>query len=85
MVVGSVSLPSRERGLKYFQTWLRAETGQVAPLAGARIEILGHVRAVRVSAVAPLVGARIEIRKLRMQTVIGLVAPLAGARIEMLS
>ena len=36
------SLPSRERGLKYFKQCTKKCTDPVAPLAGAWIEILDH-------------------------------------------
>ena len=56
-----MSLPSRERGLKFLLLKTTQRNKRVAPLAGARIEIqiqsdqsCGHV-------VAPLAGARIEI------------------------
>ena len=39
MVVVILSLPSRERGLKYRFTYGLKETGKVAPFTGAWIEI----------------------------------------------
>ena len=54
----------------------------VAPLAGARIEILDIIYDLIKADVAPLAGARIEIIKHLNVLVNGLVAPLAGARIE---
>ena len=56
-----MSLPSWERGLKYHH--LRAEECflRVAPLVGARIEIILIVMFGYLVFVAPLVGARIEI------------------------
>ena len=77
------SLPSRERGLKCLQAQNDCTNRTVAPLAGARIEILRADNTFVQDAVAPLAGARIEIPKdygLFLQTK---VAPLAGARIEM--
>ena len=55
----------------------------VAPLAGARIEILLMVSSSHAGRVAPLAGARIEIFDALFYFVPrGEVAPLAGARIE---
>ena len=56
------SLPSRERGLKLSKCVIQLHPVVVAPLAGARIEIItlsgmGEL----VDLVAPLAGARIEI------------------------
>ena len=99
------SLPSRERGLKSIQLWLRvldhrrsprgsadwnavsfwllSSDTAVAPLAGARIEILLMVSSSHAGRVAPLAGARIEIFDALFYFVPrGEVAPLAGARIE---
>ena len=57
----------------------------VAPLAGARIEILRQRQPYIVAFVAPLAGARIEIIPLSQVIVLNFVAPLAGARIEILA
>ena len=56
-----MSLPSWERGLKscFTHEYSRRET--VAPLVGARIEILRPEEQKVIRIVAPLVGARIEI------------------------
>ena len=54
------SLPSRERGLKFFLIAALIDPLIVAPLAGARIEIGVYLVAV-LYCVAPLAGARIEI------------------------
>ena len=56
------SLPSWERGLKYYMFW--GENGEVlvAPLVGAWIEIKMQPMSQTRSAVAPLVGAWIEIK-----------------------
>ena len=54
----------------------------VAPLAGARIEIGRCGRIPYLTAVAPLAGARIEIRNKFLHNIDTFVAPLAGARIE---
>ena len=55
------SLPSRERGLK--SVWMDAgrSSHQVAPLAGARIEMMARMESTVAFMVAPLAGARIEI------------------------
>ena len=79
---GNVSLPSRERGLKYKCIGKLKEDVFVAPLAGAWIEIL-IVRAIQSAPiVAPLAGAWIEIRKYYVLCSCNIVAPLAGAWIE---
>ena len=57
-----VSLPSRERGLKYSQRTQKAAAYRVAPFAGAWIEILYTASISLGSAVAPFAGAWIEIR-----------------------
>ena len=57
---------------------------EVAPLAGARIEIKSRARLKDPVVVAPLAGARIEIVCKHKSTLSQLVAPLAGARIEIL-
>ena len=54
----------------------------VAPLVGARIEILWNYLCGLLTSVAPLVGARIEIIKSIEKKQRNLVAPLVGARIE---
>ena len=77
------SLPSRERGLKYFRWTVAYVLFFVAPLAGAWIEMMTirNVRCLR--AVAPLAGAWIEIYTGDLAEIIPPVAPLAGAWIEM--
>ena len=57
---------------------------EVAPLAGARIEIGLPEEVKRMALVAPLAGARIEILKYCIILKNSSVAPLAGARIEIL-
>ena len=58
-----MSLPSRERGLKY-QCFCRLQLDQiVAPLAGAWIEMRNPSLAGMRTGVAPLAGAWIEIHK----------------------
>ena len=56
-----MSLPSRERGLKFDIPVTVFKGIPVAPLAGARIEIYNHFELIDEKAVAPLAGARIEI------------------------
>ena len=77
-----LSLPSRERGLKY-QVYAQANhLKSVAPLAGAWIEIQNRLDEMEKYYVAPLAGAWIEIKKpIRCQRS-RIVAPLAGAWIE---
>ena len=54
----------------------------VAPLAGARIEIVMKYLTEKDRYVAPLAGARIEIYSYTVRSNKNRVAPLAGARIE---
>ena len=54
----------------------------VAPLAGARIEIIETYDEGSTKTVAPLAGARIEIYGWQHSILPKTVAPLAGARIE---
>ena len=56
-----MSLPSWERGLKSRFEVEKTTSKNVAPLAGARIEILELKSSCASSMVAPLAGARIEI------------------------
>ena len=58
------SLPSRERGLKLKRRYKIIKPTKVAPLAGARIEILAKQSNITGDRVAPLAGARIEIAAL---------------------
>ena len=55
-----MSLPSRERGLKSAMNNAMKEAANVAPLAGARIEIVDVLSSGNQNQVAPLAGARIE-------------------------
>ena len=55
------SLPSRERGLKSFPDPVKIGPGEVAPLAGAWIEIKNSFPEASGENVAPLAGAWIEI------------------------
>ena len=55
------SLPSRERGLKFYHIGVFKKRGEVAPLAGAWIEIYIQEPEQPEKKVAPLAGAWIEI------------------------
>ena len=59
-----MSLPSRERGLKFERWYLGKREQQVAPLAGAWIEIILYSQTTVLKSVAPLAGAWIEIHPL---------------------
>ena len=64
-----MSLPSRERGLKFDYLDFSSSVTYVAPLAGARIEImLAPLGKPQTNYVAPLAGARIEIPALVMMS-----------------
>ena len=76
------SLPSRERGLKFYKVCKILPGDVVAPLAGAWIEISVNIKVHEGDAVAPLAGAWIEISLSRLQSNFHQVAPLAGAWIE---
>ena len=56
-----VSLPLRERGLKFSTSWLKDWVLIVAPFTGAWIEILAWNMFERFGVVAPFTGAWIEI------------------------
>ena len=56
-----MSLPSRERGLKCFESQECKNIGMVAPFAGAWIEIQNSVGLTDHVGVAPFAGAWIEI------------------------
>ena len=79
----TVSLPSRERGLKF---WIFRSTKQgkrVAPFAGAWIEISTTRSTTRSNLVAPFAGAWIEIFTDNVPYLrCHMVAPFAGAWIE---
>ena len=77
-----MSLPSRERGLKYHHLIMSKMDRDVAPLAGAWIEISVPKWLHRLGYVAPLAGAWIEISKNLEESSLVQVAPLAGAWIE---
>ncbi len=81
----TVSLPSRERGLKCKVNDLKYRIILVAPLAGAWIEITAHIEVELNRSVAPLAGAWIEIMRISLRLEIITVAPLAGAWIEIVT
>ena len=58
-----MSLPSRERGLKRKQIARLSELSEVAPFAGAWIEIISALTDAGMLVVAPFAGAWIEIRE----------------------
>ena len=58
-----LSLPTRERGLKYILPSALTAMSQVAPYAGAWIEILQSRIPCTAARVAPYAGAWIEIQK----------------------
>ena len=60
-LVATQSLPSRERGLKSCSKCSKQPDNNVAPFAGARIEILDTLVKFGSLSVAPFAGARIEI------------------------
>ena len=76
------SLPLRERGLKLMSKIKRKTVKDVAPLAGAWIEMLWLQCNIFSFRVAPLAGAWIEILRLSFSGAVDDVAPLAGAWIE---
>ena len=80
----SVSLPSRERGLKFIAPIRHWRAIAVAPLAGAWIEIIYVYDHASLTNVAPLAGAWIEIMRTGMKLRTSEVAPLAGAWIEII-
>ena len=83
MISSVRSLPSRERGLKYYNCRYKQRNLKVAPLAGAWIEIYPVSQYISTwGKVAPLAGAWIEIEKIGNATTNATVAPLAGAWIE---
>ena len=77
-----MSLPSRERGLKWQRKDGKYDRMVVAPLAGAWIEIDDSKCLSADEMVAPLAGAWIEIFIQSAFFPSGCVAPLAGAWIE---
>ncbi len=79
-----MSLPSRERGLKFYLTTHCLSLLFVAPLAGAWIEITKMTVSQYCFSVAPLAGAWIEMVLVPLSALSKPVAPLAGAWIEIL-
>ena len=78
-----MSLPPRERGLKFTTTWRDYQRPWVAPSAGAWIEIkLIEAMKKILERVAPSAGAWIEIQSPPMTGIVNTVAPSAGAWIE---
>ena len=81
-----MSLPSRERGLKYQRKEDKLWTVYVAPFAGAWIEICFLLsERTKVHIVAPFAGAWIEITKEKRMLAELFVAPFAGAWIEIMT
>ena len=78
-----LSLPSRERGLKYIQSTSNLQLDRVAPFAGAWIEIYYFSILPVMPLVAPFAGAWIEIALDYNVAYCDTVAPFAGAWIEM--
>ena len=60
-----MSLPSRERGLKYKSNEVLNDQRNVAPFAGAWIEMTAHWSVLHAYVVAPFAGAWIEILVIR--------------------
>ena len=68
--------------MKFSPAFYEVKKFYVAPLVGARIEILRPRSRFIPADVAPLVGARIEISMGLTEVDLAKVAPLVGARIE---
>ena len=79
-----MSLPMRERGLKYVRAAPDHEASRVAPHAGAWIEISRPAQTLAGLSVAPHAGAWIEIRPRAANHPHARVAPHAGAWIEII-
>ena len=79
-----VSLPSRERGLKYTITRLDMNQRAVAPFAGAWIEILGLMRLLECLMSLPSRERGLKCLCIRTSIQGFIVAPFAGAWIEIL-
>ena len=77
-----MSLPTRERGLKRFSSYLCIVNVEVAPYAGAWIETPLLVQVKLANTVAPYAGAWIETYDSVHGSLKLLVAPYAGAWIE---
>ena len=78
----SVSLPSRERGLKSENLTETRMVSDVAPFTGAWIEISSEGENPTSEDVAPFTGAWIEIDFYNASPIIKTVAPFTGAWIE---
>ena len=76
------SLPSRERGLKFWHLERHSEFCFVAPFTGAWIEIRPACRRHQSLKVAPFTGAWIEMAQCHESHVLSHVAPFTGAWIE---
>ena len=77
-----LSLPSRERGLKLTFSARYLRSGNVAPFAGAWIEMIKKPKGQFIYIVAPFAGAWIEILAYNNKWDWFVVAPFAGAWIE---
>ena len=77
-----MSLPVRERGLKYNCIAYTTAESTVAPRAGAWIEIYDSITLRNAATVAPRAGAWIEMPILHSDIAAPVVAPRAGAWIE---
>ena len=80
-----MSLPTRERGLKSTSSCSTITQGEVAPHAGAWIEIDYNRHNTNKQTVAPHAGAWIEIYNEDDIRLVESVAPHAGAWIEMIT
>ena len=74
-----LSLPSRERGLKFGDTHSQRKADGVAPFAGAWIEMMKNNFEFGLFMVAPFVGVRIEISGTEVTEMSCSVAPFMGA------
>ena len=80
-----MSLPSRERGLKYTISRYPVIGKQVAPFTGAWIEIVPSLGGSKPSTVAPFTGAWIEMSIIIIACSTIIVAPFTGAWIEIMT
>ena len=78
-----LSLPVRERGLKFSLRDSLIDNIRVAPCAGAWIEMESGKDYLKLDLVAPCAGAWIEIITYLLTILLDEVAPCAGAWIEM--
>ena len=80
-----MSLPSRERGLKYLQSYHTVDPARSLPSRERGLKSVQAILKTTVEGVAPLAGAWIEIVNDAERNVKGIaVAPLAGAWIEIM-